>query len=119
MIIDTRKIISITEANQNFSKAVRIADEHGDTMGSISGVAPRADAISAIKIYPMISRTAPQAMTKYISREKISFAFLFLPCPRVMDTRALPPVPIIKPMDERIIRTGMMRLTAANAVAPT
>ncbi len=24
MIIDTRKIISITEANQNFSKAVRI-----------------------------------------------------------------------------------------------
>ena len=32
MIIDTRKIISITEANQNFSKAVRIADEHGDTV---------------------------------------------------------------------------------------
>ena len=32
MIIDTRKIISITEANQNFSKAVRIADEHGDAV---------------------------------------------------------------------------------------
>lgn len=32
MMIDTKKIISITEANQNFSKAVRIADEHGDAV---------------------------------------------------------------------------------------
>lgn len=32
MLIDTKKIISITEANQNFSKAVRIADEHGDAV---------------------------------------------------------------------------------------
>lgn len=32
MMIDTKKIISITEANQNFSKAVRIADEQGDAV---------------------------------------------------------------------------------------
>lgn len=32
MMIDTKKIISITEANQNFSKAVRIADEQGDAI---------------------------------------------------------------------------------------
>ena len=29
MIIDTRQIITVTEANQNFSKATRIADERG------------------------------------------------------------------------------------------
>ena len=88
-------------------------------IGSISGVAPRADAMLPIKIYPIISRMAPQAITKYIKRENISFAFFACPCPSVMDTRALPPVPIINPMDERIIRIGIMRLTAANAVAPT
>lgn len=29
MLIDTRQIITITEANQNFSKAIHIADEKG------------------------------------------------------------------------------------------
>lgn len=29
MTIDTNTMISITEANQNFSKVVRIVDEHG------------------------------------------------------------------------------------------
>ena len=29
MIIDTRQIITVTEANQNFTKATRIADETG------------------------------------------------------------------------------------------
>ena len=32
MLIDSKKIISITEANQNFSKAVRIADENGEAV---------------------------------------------------------------------------------------
>ena len=32
MIIDSRKIITVTEANQNFSKATRIADIHGDAL---------------------------------------------------------------------------------------
>lgn len=32
MIIDSRKIITVTEANQNFSKATRIADVHGDAL---------------------------------------------------------------------------------------
>ncbi len=32
MIIDTSKIITVTEANQNFSRASRIADEHGDVV---------------------------------------------------------------------------------------
>ena len=32
MLIDTNSIISATEANQNFSKATRIADEHGQAV---------------------------------------------------------------------------------------
>ena len=32
MMIDTRKIITVTEANQNFSKAARIADTHGEAL---------------------------------------------------------------------------------------
>ena len=32
MTIDTKQIITVTEANQNFSKATRIADEYGDAV---------------------------------------------------------------------------------------
>lgn len=32
MMIDSRKITTVTEANQNFSKATRIADTHGDAL---------------------------------------------------------------------------------------
>ena len=32
MTIDTKKIITVTEANQNFSKATRIADKYGDAV---------------------------------------------------------------------------------------
>ena len=32
MMIDSRKIITATEANQNFTKATRIADEYGDAV---------------------------------------------------------------------------------------
>lgn len=32
MMIDTKQIITITEANQNFSRATRIADEYGEAL---------------------------------------------------------------------------------------
>ena len=32
MTIDTRQIITVTEANKNFSRATRIADEHGEAV---------------------------------------------------------------------------------------
>ena len=32
MLIDTKQIITATEANQNFSKATRLADEYGDVV---------------------------------------------------------------------------------------
>lgn len=44
--------------------------------------------------------------------------FLFLPSPSVLETIALPPVPIISPTVPIIIITGIIRLTAANGVLP-
>ena len=32
MIVDTKQIITVTEANQNFTKATRIADETGSAI---------------------------------------------------------------------------------------
>lgn len=32
MIVDTNTMISITEANQNFSKVAKLADEHGTAL---------------------------------------------------------------------------------------
>lgn len=32
MLIDTKQIITVTEANQNFSRATRIADENGTAL---------------------------------------------------------------------------------------
>lgn len=32
MVIDSRKIITVTEENQNFSKAAQIADVYGDAL---------------------------------------------------------------------------------------
>lgn len=32
MTVDTNTMISITEANQNFSKVTRVVDEHGKVM---------------------------------------------------------------------------------------
>lgn len=32
MMIDPKQIITITEANQNFSRATHIADEHGEAL---------------------------------------------------------------------------------------
>ena len=40
MTIDTNTMISITEANQNFSKVARVVDEHG-TAGILKKNVPR------------------------------------------------------------------------------
>ena len=32
MMIDIKQIITVTEANQNFSRATRIADKHGEAI---------------------------------------------------------------------------------------
>ena len=40
MIIDTKQIITVTEANQNFSRATRIADEKGLRAGVLRTTDP-------------------------------------------------------------------------------
>ena len=51
--------------------------------------------------------------------EKYSFAFCLSPSPIVFETKALPPVPIINPIEPKIIKAGMIKLTPANASVPT
>ena len=51
--------------------------------------------------------------------EKIRLASPFSPSPIFMATSAAPPVPNMKPMQPRIISSGIMKLTAVNGVFPT
>ena len=46
------------------------------------------------------------------------FARSLSPIPRVRETSALPPVPIINPIEPNIIIAGIIRLTDANALLP-
>ena len=85
----------------------------------IAPSAPKSIAILRIKISPTPVSTSPVTITNAMSIEKYSLARSFFPWPSVMDTSALPPVPIIKPTDPNIMSTGIMRLTAANESLPT
>ena len=49
---------------------------------------------------------------------KYRFAFSGSPSPRTLDTRAVPPVPIMKPMPPSTMINGITRLMAANGVFP-
>ena len=86
---------------------------------AILPLAPSTTAIGRINIIPITDSATPDTMQRYISIEKYSLAFSFLPSPSVFDTMALPPVPIINPTEPSIITTGIIRLTAANASLPT
>ena len=50
---------------------------------------------------------------------KILLARRSSPCPIVIDTKAEPPVPIIKPNAPMIMTAGQMTFSAAKAVVPT
>ena len=63
--------------------------------------------------------TAPQAADTYTNRENSLFAFSESPSPIVLAISALPPVPNMNPMEPRIIRNGIIKLTAAKGVFPT
>ena len=54
-----------------------------------------------------------------MSIEKYRSAVFWWPSPSVMETRALPPVLIIKPKDVSIIVNGIIMFTAAKGVLPT
>ena len=73
--------------------------------------------IQGIKNTENLKNTAI-AVEKYTNSEKYLLAFSLSPSPIVLATRALPPVPNMNPIAPRIIRYGMMKLTAANGPLP-
>ena len=54
-----------------------------------------------------------------MNMENSCWAFSFFPSPSVFAISALPPVPKTEPTAPIIIRTGMMKFTAAKGVFPT
>ena len=60
----------------------------------------------------------PPIKVTYISIEKYLFANSLFPSPNVLETKAFPPAPIIKPTALTIDITGNIKLTAEKAVVP-
>ena len=75
-------------------------------------------AVGSMKNQPPRESTEPTTKAKMTSSEKWRRARGRSPSPKVLATRALPPVPIIMPTEARIITAGKIRFTAASAVLP-
>ena len=67
---------------------------------------------------PSAPRPRPSTAAQTVSIVKMPFAFSGSFSPSFFAISALPPVPNMKPGQPRIIRTGMMKLTAAKGVLP-
>ena len=90
-------------------------------MGLIIGSIPliyRNMTVGGRKITPTTDRITPRISVSRIIMEKVWFARLRSPSPRIFDTSAVPPVPIIKPIPPSTMINGMIRLIAANGVLP-
>ena len=81
--------------------------------------APRKRDTAGMVRMPTADSTIPSSKVNSTSMEKVRWASSFLPSPSSLDTSAVPPVPIIKPMPPRIITKGITRFTAAKGVLPT
>lgn len=68
---------------------------------------------------PTADSTRPSSRVNSTIMEKVCCASSSLPSPSSLETRAVPPVPIMKPMPPRIMTKGMTRLMAAKGVLPT
>lgn len=86
---------------------------------SIVSFAPSSIDAGFVNKMPITENTNPRIISKYISIEKYLFAFSFSPSPIVFETKALPPVPIMKPIEPNIINAGIIKFTAANPSEPT
>lgn len=75
--------------------------------------------IGRAKIKPVIPNTRLNTAAAATRRVKYWLALSSFPSPNVLETMALPPVPIMNPMEPSPIRRGMVRLIAANGVFPT
>ena len=113
----TKKLWNINCSTVNGS-AAKIMRAYTTQFSNSSPSAPSAVAMGRINTMPRMPKMTPNAIAVYTCNEKIRLAFSLSPSPKVLATSALPPVPKINPMVERIIRNGIMRLTAANGVFP-
>ena len=75
-------------------------------------------AVGSMKNQPPRESTEPTTKAKMMSNEKWRRARGRSPSPKVLATRALPPVPIIMPTEAKIMTAGKIRFTAASAVLP-
>ena len=90
------------------------------TQSSImASVAPKNRETGRMKTMPAADSTAPSASVNSTIMENVRLALSGSPSPRILDTRAVPPVPSMKPMPPRIITKGITRFTEAKAVLPT
>ena len=97
----------------------KVSLAYNTLLDNSSPLAPKREATwGARKIPSKESRMPPRKVT-YTRREKYSFAFSGSPSPSVLATRALPPVPIMKPRADTPMIRGMIRFTEAKAVFPT
>lgn len=85
----------------------------------MASVAPRKRATGPMNAMPMPDSTTPSANVNSTIMENVRLAFSGSPSPRILDTSAVPPVPIMKPMPPRIMTNGITRFTEAKAVLPT
>ena len=80
--------------------------------------APISDATGRRKSSPAAAITTPENAAAYTTSENVSSAFFRFPSPSVFAISAPPPVPNRNPAPPSSMRSGMMKLTAANAVFP-
>ena len=85
---------------------------------SSSAMAPSRTAAGRSTSRATTVKITPSTAVAQTSMENSSLARFLLPVPSVIATRALPPVPSIKPMQPNACKNGIMRLTAANACLP-
>ena len=72
--------------------------------------------IHFINAQPLSQRLDALLHEEVLKTSEVGIAVFDLPSPRVFAIRAPPPVPNIKPAQPRIIRSGMMKFTAAKGV---
>ena len=84
----------------------------------MASVAPNRRDTGRMKITPTTESATPSSSVTSTIMEKYRLASFFSPSPSTLATRAVPPVPIMKPMPPSTMIKGITRLMAAKAVFP-
>ena len=84
----------------------------------ICSSAPSIRLIGLMSIMKRMVSMIPMMNSVFTIMEKVRQARSLSPWPRIMATRALPPVPNMRPIAPVIIMAGQIRLRAAKGVVP-